>query len=212
MKYPRTPYWPTSPSIAPGDRVIGDVEIFTKVSVVITEKLDGSNTTLYKGEATTRSGDSPAWLGMAKKHHAWKMFDSDVYLYGEDIYGIHSIEYDPVEEDHTFYAFAAREGTRFMSWYETVNFATRMDIPTVPELYRGRLHSVEEIDRLLEKLHGQESMIGGEREGLVLRIAYPFDASQFSKMVCKSVRPNHVQTDEHWTKNWKNCIIKERQL
>lgn len=36
------------------------------------------------------------WMTMVKKHHAWKVNEPDIYLYGEDIYGIHSI--DPTRE------------------------------------------------------------------------------------------------------------------
>ena len=32
-----------------------------------------------------------------------------MYLYGEDIYAVHSIAYDPVHEDTTFHAFALRD-------------------------------------------------------------------------------------------------------
>jgi len=46
---------------------------------------------------------------MVKKHHAWKITDPDVHLYGEDIYGVHSIEYAPVRETETFHAFALRD-------------------------------------------------------------------------------------------------------
>ena len=47
-------------------------------------------------------------MAMVRKHHAWKMAGSQAYLYGEDIYGVHSIEYGPVPEDQTLHAFALR--------------------------------------------------------------------------------------------------------
>ena len=49
-------------------------------------------------------------MAMVKKHHAWKVNEPDVWLYGEDLYGVHSIEYEPVAEHETFYAFALRHG------------------------------------------------------------------------------------------------------
>ena len=42
-KYPSTPYWPWSPSMAPNDKIITDPSVFVGPEVVITEKLDGSN-------------------------------------------------------------------------------------------------------------------------------------------------------------------------
>jgi hypothetical protein len=45
------------------------------------------------------------------------------------------------------------------------------------------------------------SMYGDTREGVVIRVADSFKLDDFPNYVCKWVRPNHVQTDEHWTKN-----------
>ena len=54
----------------------------------------------------------------------------------------------------------------------------------------------------------QPSALGGKREGVVLRLARGFPATAFPDSVCKSVRVDHVQTDEHWTRNWQRCRIK----
>jgi hypothetical protein len=48
---------------------------------------------------------------------------------------------------------------------------------------------------------------GDTREGVVIRNAGEFPVDEFSNNVCKWVRPNHVQTDEHWTKNWKKATL-----
>ena len=69
--------------------------------VVVTEKLDGGNTLLHAGKVYARSVLVPSegpWMAMVKKHHAWKVNEPDVWIYGEDIYGVHSIEYGPVRE------------------------------------------------------------------------------------------------------------------
>lgn len=34
-----------------------------------------------------------------------------------------------------------------------------------------------------------------------------FSRDDFHLNVCKFVRPNHVQTDKHWRKNWRACKI-----
>ncbi len=47
-------------------------------------------------------------MAMVKKHHAWKVTEPDVFLYGEDIYGVHSITYGPVPENETFHSFSLR--------------------------------------------------------------------------------------------------------
>ena len=210
-KYPRTPYWPYSPGIGRKDEVHPDPHRFVCTPVVVTEKLDGSNTLLHAGKVYGRSVSAPSdarWMAMVKKHHAWKVTEPDVYLYGEDIYGVHSIAYGPVQEDRTFYAFALRDGEgAFAPFPELEAYAERNGIPVVPVLFRGQFHSVEEIRAFLERAHGECSELGGEREGVVLRLARGFPASKFQEAVCKSVRAGHVQSDKHWSKNWRPCRI-----
>ena len=127
-KYPRTSYWPSSPSIVAGDRTTPCPEEFLGVELVITEKLDGSNILLHQGQVYARStSGGPAtaapWLAMVRKHHAWKLAQpgcKHILLYGEDLYGVHAIEYGPMREDHTFRVFASmRYPGTFDSFRET---------------------------------------------------------------------------------------------
>lgn len=210
-RFPRIPYWPYSPSVGRDDGVHNDPNRFVDTHVVVTEKLDGSNTLLHAGEVYGRSVAAPShskWMAMVKKHHAWKVNEPAVYLYGEDIYGVHSITYDPVREQETFHAFALRYGDdTFASFAEVEAYARRRDIPVVPVLFRGCFRSVAAIRDFFECAHAQPSALGGAREGVVLRLAREFAAEEFQNSVCKSVRAGHVQTDEHWTAKWKPCRI-----
>ena len=210
-KYPKTPYWPWSPSIGRDDAVHPDPSRFVGESVVATEKLDGGNTLLHAGKVYARSVAAPSegkWMAMVKKHHAWKVNEPGVRLYGEDIYGVHSIAYEPVSEHETFYAFALRDaGGAFASFAEVEAYARQREIPVVPVLFKGRFRSVAEIRAFFEHTHREPSVLGGEREGVVLRLERGFPVAEFSNSVCKSVRPGHVQTEEHWTRNWRPCRI-----
>ena len=134
--------------------------------------------------------------------------EDDVWLYGEDVYGVHSIEYAPVAEQETFHAFAlrGRDGA-FAAFAEVEEYAKHREIPVVPVLFRGRFRSVAEVRAFLEQAHAEPSALGGEREGVVLRLAQGFPAAGFRNNVCKSVRAGHVQTDEHWTRKWRSCRI-----
>ena len=136
-KYPSTPYWPWSPSFGRDDDVHPSPEHFVGTAVVVTEKLDGGNTLLHAGTVYGRSVSTPSdgkWMSMVKKHHAWKVTEPGVYLYGEDIYGVHSIEYEPVVEERTFYAFALRrDDGRFGSFAEVEKYAGRGEMPVVPD-------------------------------------------------------------------------------
>ena len=210
-KYPRTLYWPNSPTVAEDGERIADPSRFVGEPVVITEKLDGSCTLLHRGSVYARSVDAPTsakWMAMVKKHHAWKMTESDAFFYGEDIYGVHSIEYGPVPEDETFYAFALRDGdSQFLSFNSLADYATQRDIPVVPVLFDGTFRSTADLGDFIDDAHAQPSALGGKREGVVVRLARSFPASEFSRSICKSVRAGHVQTDQHWTRNWKPCRI-----
>ena len=184
---------------------------FVGAPVVATEKLDGGNTLVHGGKVYGRSISAPSdagWMAMVKKHHAWKVTEPDFWLYGEDIYGLHSIAYDPVPEDRTFYAFALRDRAgAFASFADLEAYAGAKGIPVVPVLFRGRFASVREIRAFLERAHSEPSALGGEREGVVLRLACGFPEREFPNSVCKSVRVGHVQTDEHWSRNWEPCRI-----
>ena len=208
-KYPRTLYWPSSPSKAPGDRYIQNPEWYVGAEVLVTEKLDGSNVLLHKGEAYTRGLNKAPWLAMARKYAAWKTFTKDGYLYGEDIFGVHSIEYDAVTPDRTFYMFNYMDKTGwFYSCAELMGMAKELDMPMVPWVFYGGFPSVDSINKFFEKEMAKPSLLGGEREGLVMRLARGFYRESFPDVVCKVVRENHVQTDEHWSKNWKRCKLK----
>ena len=213
-KYPGTPHWPWSPAIGRDDDVHPDPARFVGEDVVVTEKLDGGNTLLHAGKVYARSVSAPSdakWMAMVKKHHAWKVNEPDVWLYGEDVYGVHSIEYEPVAEHETFYAFALRDGDgAFAAFAEVEAYAKHREIPVVPVLFRGRFRSVAEISAFMKQAHVEPSALGGEREGVVMRLARGFAATEFQDNVCKSVRPGHVQSDEHWTRKWRPCRIAGR--
>ena len=183
--------------------------------LVITEKLDGANTLIHQGRAYARAKANPSgapWMAMTRKHHAWKLAgDEKTYLYGEDIYGVHSIKYGPVPEDRTLYAFALLRNGTFASWDELTEFAQGLDIPTVPVIHRGTFRSRRALDQAIEEAHRQPSLIGGDREGVVVRTAQAFAQREFGNNVAKSVRAGHVQTDRHWTRNWKPCAIQTPQ-
>lgn len=217
LKYPSTPHWPWSETVHRDDSTHQRPENFVGPEVVITEKLDGGNTCLWRGDVYARSTTQPShagWMGMVRKHHAWKTQPFELMFYGEDLFGIHSIEYDPMPEDQTYRLFATRHyctnfGERdvFHDWDTVLFYAETIKVPTVPVLFRGRFRSTDEITEFFREELKQPSSIGGEREGFVMRWADMFFASDFPNYVCKYVRANHVQTDEHWTRNWQPCKL-----
>jgi hypothetical protein len=218
-KYPSTPHWPWSEKVHRDDTISTCPENFVGVPVVVTEKIDGGNTCLYNGEVYARSVASPCregWMGMVRKHHGWKTNQvewRDCAYYGEDIFGVHSIEYEPVSEAETFRLFASREVPDggcwsqdfWHSWSSVETTAALMEVPLVPVLFRGVFYSMEDITAFFQEELLKPSSLGGEREGFVMRLEGGF--ADFRSSVCKYVRPNHVQTDQHWRRNWKTCKL-----
>ena len=213
MKYPSTPYHPASPNKGSrDDRIHKRPERFVGVPIIITEKLDGSNTLISEAQVYGRSVMAPSqnkWMAMVKKHHSWKIRAPGLQVYGENLFGVHSIEYDSMTEEETFRVFAVRLDDKFLSFDDLEDFCKRLDLPIVPMLFNGIITESKEIDRIMSKPEGY-SQLGSTREGMVMRIAASFVAANFNDNVCKSVRPDHVQTDEHWTRNWQPCKLKKR--
>lgn len=205
QKYPSTPHWPWSLSIHRGDSFHKCPEEFLGQEVVITEKLDGGNTCLFQGNVFARSVQKPSnagWMAMVKKHHAWKSLDRPQMFYGEDLSAKHSLSYS-IPENETYRLFAIHEDNKWFSWDDVESLANLYNFLTVPILYRGTFSSVDQITEFFHTNINVPSALGPEREGFVMRFTNEFNNIEFASKVCKFVRKNHVQTDEHWTKNWK---------
>lgn len=171
-KYPRTPCWPYSPTIGRGDTVHPDPERFVGRPVVVTEKLDGSSVLIHRGKVRGRSvADETAgkWMAMVKKHRARKVTEPDVHLYGEDICGVHSIEYGAVREREMFYAFALRDAMGdFSSMAALERFVAERNIPVVPVVFRGAFASLTEMREFIRGEHAKQSALGARSAAAVI--------------------------------------------
>jgi len=209
-KYNRTLHFPFSPGHTSDDRVSKDMSELINQEIVITEKLDGSNTAMTKGGVYGRSHvefSKNPWD--VKSWEIWNIIkndvDNDMFIFGEGMYGIHSIEYTNLTS--YFYIFGMRDNNIWVPWEKVEEYAYLFDIPTVPVLFKGIVKSEKELKELIEKLSKEPSKLGGVREGVVARVAGMFHNDDFSSNVLKWVRKGHVQTDEHWTRNWKKAKI-----
>jgi len=202
-KYPRTYHLPWSPGGTSDDRILGDIGHFRGLEIVVTEKLDGENTSMYPDHIHARSLDSKhhpsrTW---AKTLHAQIRYDipQGWRLCGENVYALHSIFYRKL--DGYFYVFGIYDDRNYcLSWDDTVEYATMLGLPTVPVLYRGPWDE----EKVRACWTGDSVASPGDlQEGYVVRVAagFPYDAQDegaFSKYTAKYVRAEHVQTDEHW--------------
>jgi hypothetical protein len=207
-KYPRTYHFPFSPGTTSDDRIKHDWQSLLQHEVVLTEKLDGENTCLKADGIFARSHGAPTLNPWAKNmwdlHAQHKSSLGNYHIFGENLYGVHSIEYERLE--HYFYVFAIREGDTWLAWDEVSFLAQLLDMPTVPVVARG-IFKENEIKTIVDNTLKTGSALGGVCEGIVCRNAAAFETATFSDNVLKYVRKNHVKTDEHWTRNWKRAKL-----
>lgn len=200
-KYPRTHHLPWSDTIgADGDHVLRDVSVFAGQEVVVTEKLDGENTTFYASHLHARSLDSrhhPS-RDRVKALHARiaRFIPSGMRICGENCFAKHSIFYSALPAH--FLIFAVWEGNDCLGFDETAAFVADLEarsgeqLPLAPLLFRG-----EWSEKAVRALQSGQSACGGAQEGYVVRLARRFSLMEWHQSA-KYVRPNHVQSGAHW--------------
>ena len=191
-KYPRTLHLPWSLGVSYDDIRMVDTDHFIKQEIVVTEKMDGENTTLYRDHIHARSLDSsyhPSRDWVKRWHssiahdipEAWR-------ICGENLYAQHSVVYANLHS--YFYGFSIWNADNIcLDWSETEEWFALLGIDSPPVLYRG-VWDVE----LIQAFHVDEKI----SEGYVVRLAGRFAYADFAQSVAKWVRKNHVQTDRHW--------------
>ncbi|MEU9161838.1 RNA ligase family protein [Streptomyces sp. NPDC048424] len=189
--YPRTPHLPWSPGASADDvRAVG-LEGLAGREVVVTEKLDGENTTLYADGLHARSLDSAhhpsrAWV-KGLQGRIGPGIPAGWRVCGENLYARHSIPYEDL--DSWFYGFSVWDGDHCLDWDRTVRFLRGLGVPAPRVLWRGTFDA-----RTLRKL----KLDTAREEGYVVRTAAGFAREDFGRCVAKWVRGGHVQTDTHW--------------
>jgi len=191
-KYPRTPHLPWSPGADDDDVILEVVAAFAGLDVVVTEKMDGENTTMYRDHIHARSIDSrhhPSRNWVKSLHgniahqipHGWR-------LCGENVYARHSVAYRGLES--YFFLFSVwTDENECLGWDETVEWAALLGLVTPHEFYRGVWDA-----EIVESIELDTDVV----EGFVVRTDGGFGYELFQDHIAKWVRKDHVQTDQHW--------------
>ncbi|MEC4087184.1 RNA ligase family protein [Pseudoalteromonas rubra] len=191
-KYPRTPHLPWSLGATSDDLRQGSVMQFEGKKVVVTEKMDGENTTLYADYLHARSIDSRfhpsrAWVKSLQGKIGYQI-PRGWRICGENLYARHSIEYSNLKS--FFLAFSVWNDRNIcLSWQDTQLFLKQLGLASPKVLYSG-LWCETQIRQIKLDLHKQE--------GYVVRLADSFHYEDFAQSVAKWVRADHVTTDTHW--------------
>lgn len=196
VKYPKTMHLPWSRGYTDDDKILRNTDCFKGREVVITEKMDGENTTMYRDFIHARSLDSkdhPSRHLVKTLHGGIKYLIPEGFrLCGENVYAKHSLSYSALPS--YFMLFSVWDASnQCLSWEETERWAEHLGLATVPVLYRGVWN-----EDIAKACYTRQSRCGGEQEGYVVRLAASFAYEDFKQSVAKFVRKNHVQTDEHW--------------
>lgn len=196
-KYPKTYHLPFSEGLQNDDRCVTDeaYEVFKSFNVVISEKMDGENSSVYTNNFHARSLDSNNhssrnWIKGYVANFQWRI-PIDWRFVFENCFAAHTIVY----EDLSTYAFLLNiwnANNECLSWEDTKHWVKDFDLITPHIYYEGPYDEkiIKDIWVSLDKT---------KVEGLVVRNIDSFHYKDFQSNVLKLVRKGHVQTDSiHW--------------
>lgn len=195
FKYPRTYHCPWSPGLHKDDKMIPNMDSFVNKRVIVTEKMDGENTTMYQDYIHARSIDGRNHPSRDWVKNFWSSICHEIpidwRICGENLYALHSISYNDLET--YFYGFSIwDEFNMCLSWNETQDWFQLLGIKSVPVLYDG-IYDERKIKSLYDDKKDYDN-----REGYVIRLADKFSYRDFKTSVVKYVRKDHIRTTKHW--------------
>lgn len=206
-KYPRTFHLPYSLTITEDDKRLPSDDQFKGTMVVMLEKMDGENTSVYpngKIHARSMDGQSTPWQSWIRRNVTQWAYNlpENLRVCGENLYAKHSIEYLFDKQSQYFQVFSIWDQNLCLSWSETEEWCELLNIEHVPVIYTGIYKDKDTTLKIFNEYQKDKNSQGQEVEGFVIRNVDKFKLGDFSRNVAKYVRANHVQTDEHWTENW----------
>lgn len=195
-KYGRTFHLPISPGATSDDKIMSSLDGLMVRDLVVTEKMDGENTTIHAGGTYARSPDSrnhPSrdWLKAFAAGISHCLNDGE-RIVGENVYARHSIAYDALPS--YFLGFAWIVGDEIQSWDTTQKRFEELGIQPVSTLFRGPYEP-----GLFE--HLAKTLDLTRQEGFVVRTADAFAEAEMPRRMGKYVREGHVQAETHWMKS-----------
>lgn len=195
QKYGRTFHLPLSPGATSDDKIMSSLDGLMAEDLVVTEKMDGENTTIHAGGTHARSPDSryhPSrdWLKAFAAGISPDLTPGE-RIVGENLYARHSVAYHALPS--YFLGFAWIVGDEIQAWDLTLARFEELGIRPVPTLYRGpyRTGLFDELAKALDLT---------KQEGFVARTANSFLESDMPTRMGKFVRKGHVQSETHWMK------------
>lgn len=205
QKYPRTYHFEWS-HLHADDKRLPSTASFEGKEIVVLEKLDGENTTIYPdGYLHARSIDSRHnftrdWAKRMASVLCHDIPDGHRFVF-ENVTYYHSIEYTDLES--FCYLLSIWNNNTCIDYDSMLEYAQLLDLATPKEFYRGVFD-----EEILRKIANEMDLI--KSEGYVVRTVEQFDIEDFQQHVAKFVRDDHVQPDSvHWLNSTKPNRLKE---
>lgn len=196
IKHPKIPHLPFSPGKSRDDMILSSVKHFEGKKIIVTVKMDGENTTLYRNYIHARSltytdHESRHWM---KRYHAEMkhLIPENTRICGENLYAKHSIHYQNLQS--YFLVHSIWEGNKCLDWGSTIWKCGEWGFIHVPVLWAGEWNEVRMRHLFRSRVYENEC------EGFVVRLWTSFFLGEYSKSIAKYVRKGHIQIDEHWMK------------
>ena len=194
FKYPRTPHLPISEGATSDDKYASKESVsFLKsgIPIVVTEKMDGGNLTMYRDNFHARSltSGTHAWDTAAKA--LWARIHNEIpegwRISGESMYARRSVSYENLPDVYMVFGIW-NEDNCLISWEDTVEWCSLLGLSHVPVIYSGT-----DFDKGVQKWF--ENYDSETSEGFVVRNAESFHYDDFSQNIAKWVRADHIRTN-----------------
>jgi hypothetical protein len=198
VKYPRTYHLPWSEGKTSDDRVLPNDLGWNGTEIVVTEKMDGENTTLYRDfiharSLTYESHPSRSRIKALHRQIAHEIPDG-WRICGENLTAKHSIEYKNLPSH--FLVFGIWNGNICLNWEDTVVYAGVWGLHTVPILHCSMWDRYNY--NIVAQYIPRHRTYSNESEGYVIRPAAAYSLAEHRYKVGKCVRAGHVQTQGNW--------------
>jgi len=157
------------------------------------------------------------WAGRVAGEVSYKLPDG-WRICAENLYGTHSIKYTDLRSYVQVYGIVNGDG-EFLSWPDVVMWCELLDLEHVPVLWRGEIVFDNGMNPILDRIEEKgtpegiflnnisegrvNERAGREAEGYVMRTVEGFPVPDFEYHVGKWVRKGHVNTSEHWLRDWE---------
>jgi hypothetical protein len=194
FKYPRTAHFFGSPGGSDDDKRLKSTTALQGTRVIVSEKMDGENSTLYDDYVHARSIDGRYHPSRARIKQFHSVVRHDIptgwRVCMENLTAVHSIRYGGLPS--LFIGLSIWDDRNVcLPWDETMDYFSLMRIAPARVLYDG----VFDEDLIMEI---SERIVEEGGEGTVTRSADAIPYAHFHELVGKYVRRGHVLTDSHW--------------